>query len=342
MTPVGPFRIGVVRLDDGAEHLLWRLTGRYILEQIVVVRFGKLDPAGGARGNKREWAAVLEPFEKLRPLFHDGEVRREVCIEDDVHPQFPKSGIHLSGDQRSRLEPKLLAQRHADRRRHLGNYRLLGVIDCAPCRIDILSLVERPYRTVDDALPTVDAGTRAHFELTGGSNHCFGASSLEENRADRLHIIADLYAPTTADALVHVAHNAHRASVDRQPPSGFLISELTHFELLGQVLKLAFPVFDAGKAVFGVCREHELEKAASHGAQCSGVCANMHAVASFGHAGSFVTTLSLDVDHAHAARPAGLQVLVVTQCGYIHARLFCGVENACAAFNGNRFIVNEQ
>ena len=70
---------------------------------------------------------LVQPFQKLVGLFHDGKVCPEVRVHHRVKPEQPQGGDHLSRDRRPRGKPESFA--------HGGPYRGSRLHHDMNCRI---------------------------------------------------------------------------------------------------------------------------------------------------------------------------------------------------------------
>ena len=115
--------LGVVGLDERAEHLLRALGRRGVGQVLGVEVLEVLDPARRAARELRQGHVLVarheravEPLDELGALLDDREVGGEVGVEDAVEAGAAQGGVHLEGHRRAGLEAEQLAHRRARRR----------------------------------------------------------------------------------------------------------------------------------------------------------------------------------------------------------------------------------
>ncbi len=98
--------LGVVGLDERAEHLLRALGARGVGQVLGVEVLEELDPARRAAGELRQGDALVllhqglvEPEDELGALLDDGEVGGEVGVEHLVEAGAAQGRVHLEGDR---------------------------------------------------------------------------------------------------------------------------------------------------------------------------------------------------------------------------------------------------
>ena len=155
--------LGVVRLGDGAKHLLRRLGRRQAVDKLRIARLHKAHPARAAARKHGPAAAVAlalggaQALEQLGALLHDGEVGREISIEHVLKANAAqRAGQALNGCLLAR-NAEFLAPGATHGRRNLHQHDLVGIGDGVKHGLGVVALAQRARRAMRDALAARDA-----------------------------------------------------------------------------------------------------------------------------------------------------------------------------------------
>ena len=99
--------------------------------------FAKLNPAGAAGGEHRQFALALNPLYQLMCFFNNGKVSGDVHVEDAVYTQTANCGHHLSFYIGADGQVKTFAKRSANGGRGEEHNFLLRVADGIPHLVDL-------------------------------------------------------------------------------------------------------------------------------------------------------------------------------------------------------------
>ena len=176
--------LGVVGLDDRTEHLLGGFASGEIAEQVREIVLAELDPRRRTAGDHGKSAAVLQPVEELRPLFHYGEIRAEIDVKDVGEAHSAQSRHHLAFDIGTDGIAELLAESHAYGRRD-ADHNVFGRIGKRGEHVVyLLTLRERADGTHGDALSAAHAGNFGKRLLESAADVCVETSRIRAYDGD--------------------------------------------------------------------------------------------------------------------------------------------------------------
>ena len=181
------------------------LAAGQVRQEVGVIGLAVLDPAGRAGGDHRQHAAGLDALHELVGLFHDGQVRAEVGVEDLVEAQAPEGAGHLAGDGGAHRDAEFLAEGGADGGSGLHDDVLARIGQGRPNLRGVVLLMQGAHGAGRDALAAVDAGHVVELQAPGGLDGGLEAAHHRADDADLLHLLADGDAAAAQDALVVVA-----------------------------------------------------------------------------------------------------------------------------------------
>ena len=284
---------------------------------------------------------LVETDQQLGAFLNDGEVGREVGVEDLVESAQAQRRVHLERQRLARLKAEALADARARARGSLDHDVLGRVVNGRP---DLVGRVVRPQRAgraAVDALSAVDADDLAqrlvnegfHFGRLGAAGHF--------QHADLLQINAGAHAAAAEDALVHVAHDGVAGAVNLK--AGFIgmpEAEEVYAVLLGQRLQLAVVVAGAGVAFPIVLREQQVEDVPPGLAHLAGVRADGDGRGDGISAGCLKCPLPLHLDGTDAADAGHTEILVIAQRRNVNVQLLRGLQNRGAHRHLDLLVVN--
>ena len=261
--------LGVVGLDERAEHLLRALGARGVGQVLGIEVLEELDPARRAAGELRQGDArvllhqrLVEPEDELRAFLDDREVGGEVGVEHLVEAGAAQRRVHLEGDRRAGLEAEHLARSPT---RGAGAVWITTCLSGSSMAAHTASVSSLAYRApIGQRLmhwPQLMQTTRAERHVLEGRDGDLVAAADGLEHADLLHVDAGADAAAAADALVHVAHDASSSS--RRPrtrgssgwPKGKLVTPYSSASVCSSQL----PLRDAAVALAVVLAEEQLE-----------------------------------------------------------------------------------
>ena len=245
---------GPVCLDHGTHHLLRALCRREVGDHVVVVLLHVIDPSGATGGDQRNIAALGKAGDELGALFHDRKVGGKVGIKDRLEAQAAKGRIDLLGDDRTGFKPELFTKSDTNGRCNL-NYRMdIRITQAIPHLDSIVALVDGANRTVGRTLATLDTGAVSQRDICSGGNAPLLATTQELACPDILHVLADLDAAATANALVGVEGDGRIGIIHRGTAQEVLVGNLADAELGSERLQLTGPAAGALETVIRVVR----------------------------------------------------------------------------------------
>ena len=328
-----------VGLDDGAFHLHGRLAGGQVGDQLGEVVLAVLDPSGRAGGEHGQGAAVLDAVHQLGGLLHDGQVSREVGIEDLVEAQTLQGLGHLAGHAGADGHAELLAQGNADSGGGLHDHDLLRIGDGGPHLGGVVLLSQGAHGAGVDALAAEDAVGLHDVAAKGGSDLGLEATLHSADGADLLHLTAGSQAAAAQDALVGIAHDGGGEIVQRVVDVRAAEAVLIGAQLLGQLLQLAVLAADAGEALALVVGQDQLQHGLAGRADSGGVGLDDHALGHGHHAGSGQGA-GAHVHHTHTAGADLVDVLEVAQGGNMDVGLTGSFQDGGTGRNADLHAIN--
>ena len=248
-------------------------------------------------------------------------VRSAVNAVSNTHAKPSRRRAVTNGPSTSvpGLEAELLGQADRHRRRVLDDDDLRGIGEGRAHLVDGAGLDQRAHRAHRHALAAVDAAADVEALVERRADPRLAAAPDEVDRPDRLHLLAHAHALAAQDALRRVADNrrARHVHARRRPASE--VVPAADAELRGEVLQLALVVPGAVEAVVRVVGEEQFDQRAAgvDGARRMGL--HLEAGGRRKRAARHEAALALDLDHAHPARAARRQALVVAQRGNLDA-----------------------
>ena len=330
-----------VALGDRALHLLGALAAGEVLGEFGVVVLAELDPAGGAGGDDRQLAAVLDALDELVGLLHDGEVGAEVGVEDLVEAESSQGSGQLALHGGADGQAEGLAQAGADGGSGLHDDVLGRVVDGLDHVVDAGLLIQRAGGAHGDALAAGDAGGLAQAHLEGAGDVGGKAALVGADDADALGLFAGGDAAAAEDALGVVADHVDRGLVELRRVLLALEGGLAlHAVLAAQGLQLAFAGAHAAQAGAVVVREQQLEGSLAVLHDLGRVGEDLHVGGDGVDAGGAQTAGALDLDHADAAGADLVDLLEVAKRGDGNAGFSGSLEDGRALGRGHLDAVN--
>ena len=300
-----------IGLGDGAEHLSRRLGRRRIVQQVRILVFKEIHPGRAAGSHDGELHALIptqegfQPLQDLRPFFHNGQVGREIRIENMVEAQEPEGGGHLSGDDAARCHAEFLSERHAHGRGRLGDHHLLRIAEIFQQPVRIVPLRQGAGRTNRHALTTV--GTVGFLEHPVKSRGDGGIESPADSpeHPHRLHLVAHAFAAAAKDAFVHVAGNGGRLFFLARGLLA-LVGHPPDIEPGNQFLEFAVIALWTGQAVVRMIGQNQFGYGFAGAYDTGGIGSDHHTFRNHRRTGRSQVTASLHFHDTDAARSGSI------------------------------------
>ena len=332
-----PALLRVVGLGQHAEHLLGRLGGGEVVDEVVVHLLHEIGPRRAAGGDERELAALVdEALHELAGLLHDGEVGGEVGVEHGLEAEAAQGGVERPVRSVPGGRPKASPRATRTDGRDLHHAVLGRVVQRLPHGGGLVVLDDGAGGAVVGALAALHAGRLGERDVAGRRHAGVDAAVEEGKRPDVLHLLADLDAPAAFDALGEVEDDGAVGVVGREVRHAALDVLDADAEVGGERLELAGAVAAAGEAAVGVVGEDELEHGAADLGELAAVGGDLHALDDGRAAGARHAALAGDLHDAQAAGGGGLQVVVLAERGDLDLHLAGGLEDGGAGGHGRR------
>ena len=333
---------GIVGLEDGTLHLVGRLAGGQVGQQVAVVILGVVDPAGRAGGDHGQDAAAANTAQQLGALLHDGQVGGEVGVVDLVEAQTLQSGDHLAGDGSADGHAELLAQGCTDGGGSLDHHMLAGLE--GGIHLGDLGLLHQSAGGTDaDTLAALDAGGVDEGAVLGGGHDGVEATVLKAQNAHAVGILAPGHAAAAEDALGGVPDDGGGDLVEGGGGLGTLIAALPGTGQVGHVQQLALAVLVALLAVNVMIGQQQLHGSPAGLAGLGAGNDDLHALVDGVDTGGDQASCALDLHQTDTAGTIGaLAVVKSTEAGDLVAALLGGLQDGQALFDliGNAFNLN--
>ena len=314
-------RIAVLLADNRREHLHRGLAGGNMLHQFGVAVLAVAHPCRAAGGEHRHLRLALrEALCQLLGFLDDGHVRarRSVVYLVKAHPV--ERSHDLAHGVLARGRAKFLAKRHAHCRRDLHGHFDRGIIEDLPDIRNVVLHNDRARRAGLRALAAANAGGLCKRHVERGADGHPGTAVRKVDRTHVLHFAAHTHAVAAEDALVLVAHDAHRGILDLRLFRGVREAHIVDVKALCKVLQLAAAVVVASGAVAAVVRKQQLKDHLAVFAQALRVGADLHPSLRGRGACSFKAA-PLVFHHAHAACAIDRKLGMIAEGGHLHADL---------------------
>ena len=176
-------------------------------DEIGVIGFAILDPAGRAAGDHGQHAALGQPLHQLGAFLQDGQVRAEIGVEHLVKAQTAQGGGHFAGNAGAHGNAKFLAQGGA----HGGSglhHNMLGAFQQLVHGLDGILFLQSAHGAGHDALAAAHAAGIGQGQLPGALDGGGEAAAHSADDAHVLLLVAGGHAAAAQHALVVVAHHA--------------------------------------------------------------------------------------------------------------------------------------
>ena len=324
---VNALLLSIIALDHGTGHLVRRLAGGQVIDEVRIVGLAEFDPAGGTAGDHRQGSAGGDALDELVGLLHDGEVSTEIGIKDLVKAKTAHGSDHLAGYRGAHGQTEFLAEGGTDGRSRLDHHVGLRIGKELPDLGGIILLIESAHRAVDDTLAAVDTAHLIQFHLPRRFNGGLEATVDRADDTDVLDVGTDRYAATAKDALVVVADDARGEIVNGIGVLGSLVLvAILNAQLKAQLLQLAVLAADAAEALLFMRRQSELQEVLAVLLDFRGVGLNHHAIGCRQNT-SGLKGAGARIHNAHAAGTDFIDVFQEAQGGNTNTRLPGCLEN---------------
>ena len=132
-----------------------------------------------------------QAVEDFGTLFHNGEVRGEVCVKHIVEAKVAEGGCKLAGDNGAGLHAEFLSKCHANRRGGLGYHYLFRVAEVVQEAVCVVTLRESAGGTNRHALTAVGTVGFLEHAVEGGGDGGLEAATHGTKHAHRLDLVAN-------------------------------------------------------------------------------------------------------------------------------------------------------
>ena len=216
--------------------------------------------------------------------------------------------------------PELLAQRHTDRRRNLRHNLDGRIVNSLPYSVDVGVYGDRAGGADARTLPALHAVHVGQVLAERRADHGFRASVREIEHPYLLHLAAYPHTVSAEYALIGVANQRRRGTVERQTQILLAKPNIRDPEPSRKLLEPACAVLAARGALAVMVGQQKLENCAPYGAQLLCVRAHHHPRPGFYRARRDYSH-SVYLDNTHPARPINRKFRMVAEGGQIYACL---------------------
>ena len=264
-----------VGLDERAAHLLRRLAGGEVTDELGVVVLAELDPSGRAGGDHRKGAAVLYSVKKLGSLFNDGKVCCGVGVKYLFKADSAQSRNHLALYVSADRHTEALTESCTDRRSGL-HYNVLGRIgESIPYLVGIVLLNESAGRTYSGTLTAGDTGSRAEIHVEGLTDAGVDTTVVSTDYGYVL-LVTNSYTSTAENTLVVISYEVGGRIVKLIGGLEAVECVLINTVLTAELLELAVGASYAGKTAHIVGGEDELKSGLTSRSYLCGIGLDLH------------------------------------------------------------------
>lgn len=310
--PLGVGLVPVVILQDCGEHGLRRTAGGDIFLEFRILVLHELDPRGAAGGHQWQIGASLDPLQKFRGLFHNGQVGGVGGVEDLVEAHAVQRRYDLAHGVLALGQTEGFTDGHADGGSDLGDHAGVLVTQRLPDVGHVVVNGQGAGGADHAALSAADAVGHSHLAVEGGGHGSVRAAVGKGQNADPLKLRARPDTAAAQDALVGVADDGGRGKVYGLDLPVIFKADIVDAQLVGQLLQLAPAVLVTGGAVPAVGGQQQLHDELAVLAQTLGMGVDHHAVPGFFRAGG-EEAASVVLHHAQTAGAENGQLRLVAQ-----------------------------
>ena len=282
---------------------------------------------------------VLKLLQELRSLLHDGEVCREIRVEDIVEAHDPEGRRQALHRRLLRREAEFLAPGGTDGRCDLRDHDLLRILQGLQHPIRVVPLPERTHRTMGDALSAESTPgvlqtihiPHIHRGLRAGVHHVPDMGVLD--------LVADLDTAHALDALV-IFPDQGKCLRALLPGQHLLKGHAEDVEVIGHPLERTVAGAGADGTVGVVLRQDQLHIGLPGISGLPGIGADHHALRHRVVAGREEPVIALHLHHADTAGTDFIDLLQKAKCGDADSRLCSRIQYGGSLRYGNRLSVN--
>ena len=338
---------GIEALGDGAEHLLRRFAAGRNVEQIRIVVLDEVDPSGAAAGEDRQILAGFDAFDDLVAFFHDGQVSREVGVENFVKAQSAESGNHFTGDRHAGFKSEFLTDSNADGGSSLNDNGLLGIVDGVPDFLDVADTGDGTDGAGVDALSAEGTAGVSQRNHAGGTDLGGKSAAVAGQSADGLNFVTDGFAAAAHDTFRKIAHDRFAGIINVKMVLGAGKGDFLDAEFSSQNTQFAVLVLGAGETLLGVIAEHQFQNGAAGIQSALAVGVDHHAFHDRSGAGGSQVAAAFNFHHANTAAggvvgDTAAQTLAVAEGRNLDIEFAGGFQNGGAGRYGNLLAVNSK
>ena len=309
-----------VAFEQRAEHLLRRLTGGNIGDELGISLFDELYPRGTAGREHGHRLIRLYTVDKLACLFHYRKVCGNVHIEYRIRAEASYRRYHFSFHVGADRHIERFSESRTNRRSGEEHYLFSTVSERVPYLVNRRVFAERAYGARNYTLTAAYAGGLGKRTVERASYMYVEASA---DRADSVYVLfaASRHAAHAVDAFIVVAYYVRGGQVDRENEVLALESVFVHAVTERQFLQFAVVVSFAGKTLFLVLAQEEFQSHFTRAAALVGICSYLHAFRDGVYARRDQTARARCFYHAHTAGASAAYVFEEAEGRYLDMRL---------------------
>ena len=226
-----------------------RTAGGDIFLEFRILVLHELDPRGAAGGHQRQVGASLDPLQKFRGLFHNGQVGGVGGVEDLVEAHPVQRRYDLAHGVLALGQTEGFTDGHADGGSDLGDHAGVLVTQRLPDVGHVVVNGQGAGGADHAALSAADAVGHGHLAVEGGGHGSVRAAVGKGQNADPLKLRARPDTAAAQDTLVGVADDGGRGKVYWLDLPVIFKADIVDAQLVGQLLQLAPAVLVTGGAV---------------------------------------------------------------------------------------------
>ena len=299
----------------------------------------ELYPRGRTAGYHRQSAAVFQSVEEFRALFHYGEVRSEIDVEDVREAYAAECRDHFAFHVGADGITEFFAESDAYGGRHSDHNVFGGVGKRGENVVYFFTLGERSDGAHGYALSAAHAGNLGKRLFESAADVGVETSRIRAYDSDGLILFARRNAPAAKHALVVVAYDIGRGRVHDILVFDALILVPVTAEFQRKALQFAVVVARTAQAVLVVVGKDEFDGGLSAFHNLGSVGEHFHTFAHGIDAGRDQTPRPFHFAHAYAAGADGVDVFEIAKSGDFHARFLCCLQYGGALFDADGNIV---
>ena len=331
----------VVALHESAVHTLRRFSGRKVGNEFGEVVFAVLNPTGRAGSDEGKRTFAVKTFDKFCAFFHDGDVSRNVNINNRVEAESVKSCNHFTFNIGADGHVKAFAEGCSDSGSGSNNNVFIGIGESIPNLPSVVLFVDSANGAVNNALTASDTGNVFKVETESGTDIGYEASFISADNANALNVLTHSNATTAKNAFIVISYEVGVGVFDSVfRSSACKTVNVFNAVFLTESLKFAVLVSYAGKTFFVMGGKDKLKSSLSGLSYSGSVGENFH-VGSYGiNAGSNEGSCALNFNNADTASADSVDIFEEAESGNFYTNGVSRVENGCSGRNSDGQTVN--